>query len=260
MSNAKAATETPRKATLEERRAHWTNVYRESCISEEHAQSERDRAIVNMFRSLPDSVVTRKTTATGVTTTTKPVSDNQRAKDTLSALAVGIDESGATRDVWALKPQRVVQIVKAYRRAEDLTMLRPDEDGLSPLLATDEGRTLVTALQTAARPNNLGDAGADAFTVVAAKDLADVSVKDVVAKAEEVTREAISKAKEAKAEAKEEAKSKEEAKEEAPRPAAVVATALDSLESALSEVAKDLDPQQKSMLLHRLESLALHLK
>lgn len=262
------ATKTARKATLTERRALWTRDYRKAANDTEIALRVRDEAIVNTFRSFPDSEVTEKKTATGVTRTTKAVSDNQRAKDTLKTLAVAVDDKGKTLDIFGLVPQRVVQIVKAYRRAEQMTGATPNTDGtLSPVVASEEGAALVTALNTAARGALLGDKGSDALAEVAAKDLADTPVKDVVKAAEAVTREAIDKAK-AKTDA-DKAAAKDKAKTAKPgdvvRPVVAISAALDALESALNGVsdsdgAADLDAQQKAFLLQRLENLSAHLR
>ena len=106
---------------LADRRARYVRNYRAAAEAQTAAINLRDAAIVNYFRSLPNSATTVTTTATGEVRTTKPVSDNQRAKDTLSALATSVDDKGRTNDVFALTPQRVVQVVKAYRRAEQVT-------------------------------------------------------------------------------------------------------------------------------------------
>lgn len=264
--STEAPAQTARKATLAERRTRWVGDYRRAAQGTEEALRVRDEAIVNYFRSLPDSVTTTKSTATGKTRTTKPVSDNQRAKDTLAALAVSVDDKGKTQDVFGLVPQRVVQVVKAYRRAEEMTMLRPDKDGtLSPVLASDDGAALVTALNTAARGALLGDKGADALAVTLAKDLAETAPQDVVKAAETATRDAIDKAK-AKADAdKAEAKAKTPEAADVVRPVVAISAALDALESALNgtsdlDGAADLDSQQKSFLLQRLENLASHLR
>lgn len=261
MSTAtKAPAKTARKATLSERRALWTNDYRKAANDTEVATRVRDEAIVNTFRSFPDSEVTEKKTATGTTRTTKAVSDNQRAKDTLKTLAVAVDDKGKTMDVFGLVPQRVVQIVKAYRRAEQITASTTTDGTLSPVLASEEGAALVTALNTASRGALLGDKGSDALAVTLAKDLADTAPAEIVKAAETATRDAIDKAK-AKADAdKEAAKAKGSKATEETRPAVGISAALDSLESALTESAKDLDAQQKSMLLQRLENLAAHLR
>lgn len=252
---------TARKATLTERRAAWTRDYRKAATDTETAVRVRDEAIVNTFRSFPDTEVSERKTANGTTRTTKAVSDNQRAKDTLRTLAVAVDDKGKTLDVFGLVPQRVVQIVKAYRRAEQMTGATPNTDGtLSPVVASEEGAALVTALNTAARGALLGDKGSDALAEVAAKDLADTPAKDIVKAAEAVTRDAIDKAK-AKSDAdKDAAKAKAPRTSEGATPAVLVSAALDSLESVLTEGAKDLDPQQKAFLLQRLENLAAHLR
>ena len=257
------STQTPRKArkaTLSERRALWTSDYRKAAADTEVALRVRDEAIVNYFRSLPDSVVTEKVTATGTTRTTKAVSDNQRAKDTLAGLAVSVDEKGKTNDIFGLVPQRVVQIVKAYRRAEQMTMTSTTDGVISPVLASEEGAALVTALNTAARGAILGDKGADALAVTVAKDLGETAPAEIVKAAESVTREAIDKAQAATKAEKDAAKAKAPAAKSEATPTVQVSVALDSLESVLSEVAKDLDAQQKSMLLQRLENLASHLR
>lgn len=252
-------TRKPRTATLAEKRALWTRDYRQAATDTTTAIRVRDEAIVNTFRSFPDSEVTEKKTATGVTRTTKPVSDNARAKDTLSTLAVAVDDKGKTMDVFGLVPQRVVQIVKAYRRAEEMTAQTTTDGTVAPALASDEGAALVTALNTAARGALLGDKGTDALAAVVAKDLADVKPGEIVKAAETATRDAIVKAKD-KADADKAAAKDKAPKGDAPRPAVGISAALDSLESALNESAKDLDAQQKSMLLQRLENLAAFLR
>lgn len=262
------ATKTPRKATLTERRALWTSQYRKAAEGAEVAQQDRDTAIVNMFRSLPDSVTTKRKTANGETTTTKPVSDLQRAKDTLRALAVGVDDKGTTRDIFALTPVRAVAIVKAYRRAEVAIGASPVNNGsLAPALETPEAATLATALTTAARSNYLGDAGADALAETMKANLFEAGALDsakpvdVVKAAEKETRDAIAKAQAKKAEEKVAAAAKaKETSTDGPRPVVAISDALDTLEVALTAGAKDLDTSQKAMLLNRLEALALHLK
>jgi len=250
------ATETrePRTASLAMRQAKWKRDYRKAAETTENARILRDTAVVNYFRSLPDSEVSEKKTATGITRTTKPVSDNARAKATLVALAVAVDDKGKTQDIFGLTPQRVVQIVKAYHRAETITQTSTTQGSLNPLLETEAANALTVALTEASKSQNLGDKGADALAETLAKDLADAKPSEVVKAAEEATREAISKAKAAKA-----AKA-DDAKPEAGeiRPVVAISAALDSLESALAGVG-DLDPQQKAMLLNRLETLAKHL-
>lgn len=250
-------TKTPRKASLTERRALWKSQYRKSEQTYGDSLTARDTAVVNMFRSLPDSVTTVRKTATGETKTTKPVSDNQRAKDTLAALAVGVDDKGTTRDRFALTPVRVTQIVKAYHRAEAITMASTSNGSLAPALETEAAGALVSALTTAGRGNYLGDKGADALAETLRESLADTKPGDVVAAAEVAVRDAIAKAADAKKADKETAKPKAA---DAPRPVVVISNAIDSLEAALVESAKDLDPQQKALLGGRLEALVLHLK
>lgn len=263
MSTSTQTRKVARKATLAERRALWTSDYRKAANDTETAVRVRDEAIVNTFRSFPDSEVTEKKTATGVTRTTKAVSDNARAKDTLRTLAVAVDDKGKTMDVFGLVPQRVVQIVKAYRRAEQMTGATPNTDGtLSPVVASEEGAALVTALNSAARGAILGDKGADALAEVTAKDLADTAPAEIVKAAEEATRVAIDKAQSASKAEKDAAAARAKGSDDkAPAlPAVAVSSALDSLESVLGEVAKDLDPQQKAFLLQRLENLSAHLR
>lgn len=248
-------TETPtRTPSLATRQAKWKRDYRKAAENTENARILRDTAIVNYFRSLPDSEVSEKKTATGVTRTTKPVSDNARAKATLEALAVSVDDKGKTQDIFALAPQRVVQIVKAYYRAETVTATSTQTGSLAPVLETEAANALTIALTEAAKSTNLGDKGTDALAETLAKDLADAKPEEVVAKAETLTREAIAKAKAAKAEKKDDASDKADDV----RPVVAISAALDSLESALAG-ASDLDSQQKAMLLQRLESLAKHL-
>jgi len=245
--------------TLATRRARYVRDYRQAATDFAAAMNVRDTAIVNYFRTLPETEtveVTNPKTAT-TTRTTKPVSDNQRAKDTLAALAVSVDDKGRTNDVFALAPQRVVQIVKAYRRAEQITATATTSGALAPALESEAASTLATALTTAAKSDALGDKGADALAETLAKSLADSKPEDVVKAADTLVREATAKAKDAAKVAKVEAAAKDKAA--APAPVVLISGALDSLESALAG-AKDLDPQQKSMLLQRLESLALHLK
>lgn len=250
------ATETRTVADLATRQAKWKSDYRKACDATENARVLRDTAVVNTFRSLPDSETVSKKTANGETRTTKPVSDNARAKATLVMLAVSVDAKGKTEDIFGLTPQRVVQIVKAYHRAETITMTSTTDGGLSPMLETDRANALTVALTEASKSQHLGDKGADALAETLAKDLADVSVNDIVAAAETATREAIVKAKAAK-EAKAE-ETKPEA-EDGERPVVKISAALDSLEVALEGVA-DLDSQQKAMLLQRVETLAKHLR
>lgn len=246
-------TRAPRTASLAQRQAKWKRDYRKAAETTENARILRDTAVVNYFRSLPDSEVSEKKTATGVTRTTKPVSDNARAKATLIALAVAVDDKGKTQDIFGLTPQRVVQIVKAYHRAETITQTSTTAGSLAPVLETEEANALTVALTEATK--HMGDKGADALAETLRSDLDGVAPADVVAKAETLTREAIAKAKAAKA-------SKAEAKpeaEEGVRPVVAISAALDSLESALAAGASDLDPQQKALLLGRLESLSKHL-
>lgn len=243
-------TRAPRTASLAQRQAKYKRDYRRAAEATENARVLRDSAVVNYFRSLPDSEVSEKKTATGVTRTTKPVSDNARAKATLVALAVAVDDKGKTQDIFGLTPQRVVQIVKAYHRAETITQTSTTAGSLAPVLETEEGNALTVALTEATK--HMGDKGAEALAETLAKDLADVKPEEVVVKAETLTRDAIAKAKAAKAE-KPEVKPEEDV-----RPVVAISAALDSLESALSG-ASDLDPQQRAFLLQRLESLAKHL-
>ena len=246
------ATETaPRTASLATRQAKWKRDYRKAADQTENARILRDTAVVNYFRSLPDSEVSEKKTATGVTRTTKPVSDNARAKATLIALAVSVDDKGRTQDIFGLTPQRVVQIVKAYHRAETITMSSTTDGALSPILETERANALTVALTEAGK--HMGDKGTDALAETLAKDLADTPAGEIVAAAEAATRDAIVKAKEAKAAKKDDAKDADDV-----RPVVAISAALDSLESALAG-ASDLDPQQKAFLLQRLETLAKHL-
>lgn len=255
MSTTTDTTTAPRTASLAQRQAKWKRDYRKAADNTENARILRDTAVVNYFRSLPDSEVSEKKTATGVTRTTKPVSDNARAKATLVALAVSVDDKGKTQDIFGLTPQRVVQIVKAYHRAETITQTSTQTGTLAAVLETDDASALSVALTEAAKSQNLGDKGADALTETLRADLADVEPGDVVRKAEVLTRQAIAKAKAAKDIA---AAKADETKAEEVRPVVAISAALDSLESALSG-ASDLDPQQKVFLLQRLESLAKHL-
>lgn len=255
MSTTTDTTTAPRTASLAQRQAKWKRDYRKAADSTENARILRDTAVVNYFRSLPDSEVSEKKTATGVTRTTKPVSDNARAKSTLLALAVGVDDKGKTQDIFGLTPQRVVQIVKAYHRAETITLASTTDGALSPMLETDRANALTVALTEASKSQNLGDKGADALAETLSKSLADVPAGEIVAAAEAATREAIVKAKAAKA-AK--ADDKDDAGTEEVRPVVAISAALDSLESALAG-ASDLDPQQKAFLLQRLQNLAKHL-
>lgn len=245
----------PRTASLATRQAKWKRDYRKAAESTENARLLRDTAVVNTFRSLPDSEVSEKKSATGVTRTTKPVSDNARAKATLVMLAVSVDDKGRTQDIFGLTPQRVVQIVKAYYRAETITQTSTQTGALAPVLESEQANALTVALTEASKSQNLGDKGADALAETLAKDLADAKPEEVVAKAETLTRDAIAKARAAKAEKRDDAKAD---KADDVRPVVAISAALDSLESALSGAA-DLDPQQKAMLLQRLETLAKHL-
>lgn len=242
-------TRTPSLAT---RQAKWKRDYRKAADATENARILRDTAVVNYFRSLPDSEVSEKKTATGITRTTKPVSDNARAKATLLALAVGVDDKGKTQDIFGLTPQRVVQIVKAYHRAETITMSSTTDGALSPILETERANALTVALTEATK--HMGDKGADALAETMAKSLAETPAGEIVAAAEAATRDAIAKAKAAKAAKKDETGDKGDDV----RPVVAISAALDSLESALSGAA-DLDPQQKAFLLQRLETLAKHL-
>lgn len=243
-----------RTASLADRQAKWKNDYRRACDATENARVLRDTAVVNYFRSTPDSETVTKKTANGEQRTTKPVSDNARAKATLTALAVSVDDKGRTQDIFALTPQRVVQIVKAYHRAETVTATSTTSGALAPVLETEAANALTVALTEAGK--HMGDKGTDALAVTLAKDLADAKPEDVVIKAETLTRDAIAKAKEAKAAKAEETKPEAV---ESERPVVKISAALDSLESALAG-ASDLDPQQRAMLLNRLESLAKHLR
>lgn len=249
--STETATRTPSLAT---RQAKWKRDYRKAAENTENARIMRDTAVVNYFRSLPDSEVSVKKTANGEQRTTKPVSDNARAKSTLVALAVGVDDKGKTMDIFGLTPQRVVQIVKAYHRAETVTATSTQTGSLAPVLESEAANALTVAMTEAAKSTNLGDKGADALATTLAKDLADAKPEDIVVKAEALTREAIAKAKEAR-KATADAKS-DEAPSDATRPVVKISAALDSLESALSEGAADLDPQQRAMLLQRLQTLA----
>lgn len=244
---------TTRTPSLATRQAKWKRDYRKAAESTENARLLRDTAVVNMFRSLPDSEVTTRKTANGETRTTKPVSDNARAKATLVALAVSVDDKGRTQDIFGLTPQRVVQIVKAYHRAETITQTSTQTGALAPVLESEAANALTVALTEAGK--HMGDKGTDALAETLAKDLADAKPEEVVAKAETLTRDAIAKAKAAKAEKRDDAKAE---KDSLVRPVVAISAALDSLESALSGAA-DLDPQQKAMLLQRLETLAKHL-
>lgn len=247
----------PRTASLAQRQAKWKRDYRRAAESTENARILRDTAVVNYFRSLPDTVtsVTKNKSGLGSTTTTKPVSDNARAKDTLAALAVAVDDKGKTQDIFGLTPQRVVQIVKAYHRAETITQTSTTAGNLAPVLETEAANALTVALLEAQKSHNLGDKGADALAETLAKDLAESKPEDVVIKAEALTRDAIAKAKAAKAD-KPEAEAKPEA--DGDRPVVAISNALDSLESALAG-AGDLDPQQRALLRGRMESLIKHL-
>lgn len=246
-------TRAPRTASLATRQAKWKRDYRRAAEQTENARILRDTAVTNYFRSLPDSEVSEKKTATGITRTTKPVSDNARAKATLVALAVSVDDKGRTQDIFGLTPQRVVQIVKAYHRAETITQTSSTSGALNPLLETEEANALTVALTEATK--HMGDKGADALAETLAKDLADAKPSEVVKAAEEATRDAIAKAKAAKAAKADEAKPESEEV----RPVVAISAALDALESALTAGASDLDPQQKALLLGRLETLAKHL-
>lgn len=249
----------PRTASLATRQAKWKRDYRKAAESTENARLLRDTAVVNTFRSLPDSEVSEKKTATGITRTTKPVSDNARAKATLVMLAVSVDDKGRTQDIFGLTPQRVVQIVKAYHRAETITQTSTQTGTLSPVLETEAANALTVALTEASKSQNLGDKGADALAETMRETLAETDFGDgqaVVAAAETMTREAIAKAKAAKA-AKKDADAPADG-EPTVRPVVLISAALDTLESAL-EGASDLDPQQKAFLLQRLETLAKHL-
>lgn len=247
---------TPRVASLATRQAKWKRDYRTAAESTENARILRDTAVVNMFRSLPDSEVTETKTANGVQRTTKPVSDNSRAKATLVALAVSVDDKGRTQDIFALTPQRVVQIVKAYHRAETITMSSTTSGALAPVLETEAANALSTALLEARKSHNLGDEGTEALASTLATELADAKPEDVVIKAETLTREAIAKAQAAR-KVKDEAKP--DAKPEDVRPVVAISGALDALEIALTSGAADLDPQQRALLRGRLETLAKHL-
>jgi hypothetical protein len=245
-TTTETATRTPSLAT---RQAKWKRDYRKAAEATENARILRDTSVVNFFRSLPDSEVTVRKTANGEQRTTKPVSDNARAKATLVALAVSVDDKGKTQDIFGLTPQRVVQIVKAYHRAETVTMSSTTNGSLSPILETDRANALTVALTEATK--HMGDKGTDALAETLAKDLADTPAGEIVAAAEAATRDAISKAKAAKAAKKDDAKPESDV-----RPVVAISAALDSLESALSAGASDLDPQQKAFLLQRLETLA----
>lgn len=256
--STETAPATTRQPSLAQRQAKWKRDYRRAADSTENARTLRDTAIVNYFRSLPDSETSEKKNATGgVTRTTKAVSDISRAKATLVALAVSVDDKGKTQDIFALAPQRVVQIVKAFHRAETITQTSTTSGALAPVLETEAATALTVALTEAAKPTNLGDAGALALAETLAKDLADATPEEVVVKAETLTREAIAKAKDAKKATAD--ATTDETKNSEVRPVVLISGALDALESALTSGAADLDPQQKAMLLQRLETLAKHL-
>lgn len=254
---------TPRKASLTERRAFYRSQYRQAESDYGTSLETRDAALVNMFRSLPDTVTTKKKTATGETITNKPVSDRQRAKDTLLALAVGVDDKGVTRDRFALTDVRVVAIVKAYMRAETAVGASPVNGALAPVMETPQAAALVTALTTAARSTNLGDKGADALAETMRGQIFEstdaVKPVDVVKAAEALTRDAIAKATEARKVAAEAAKAKATTTPDVERPVVAISNAVDSLEAALVAQAKDLDAQQKTLIHKRLEALLLHL-
>lgn len=245
-----------RTASLAQRQAKWKRDYRRAAESTDKARTTRDTAIVNYFRSLPDSEVTKKKNPkTGMTTTsTKAVSDNQRAKDTLLALAVGVDDKGKTTDVFALAPQRVVQIVKAYRRMDAMLATSTNTGQVAPELESEEATALSAALLEAAKSNNLGDKGADALAQTLADKAPEAVTPESLRDAEAEVRSAIAKAKAAKPEDTDAPES------EGPRPVVAISDALDTLESALSDGAADLDQHQRAMLANRLESLLKHLK
>lgn len=253
MSNATATETTTRTPSLATRQAKWKRDYRRAADATENARVLRDTAVVNYFRSLPDSETVTKKTANGEQRTTKPVSDNARAKSTLVALAVSVDDKGRTQDIFGLTPQRVTQIVKAYHRAETITQTSTTVGALASVLETEEANALTVALTEAAKSINLGDKGADALAETIRADLADVTPADAVKAAEAITRESIVKARAAKAAAPE-----VKPESDGERPVVKISAALDALESALSGAA-DLDPQQKTLLLQRLETLAKHL-
>jgi hypothetical protein len=254
---APAVEATPVEASLTDRLARWTNDYRNACEATENARTLRDTAIVNVFRALPDTETVKKHNAKSGTTvtSTKPVSDNARALETLRTVAVGVDDKGKTRDVFGLTPQRVVQIVKSYRRMDVALSTSTTTGQVAPALESEEATALSAALLEAAKSGNLGDKGADALaTTMAAEAPETVTPAVLEAKTAEV-RDAIAKA---KAEAKAKADKGTDKVSEAPKPIVALSDSIAALWSDLETMAQDLDPQQKALLLGKFRDLSDH--
>lgn len=229
-----------RKPSVDQRRSRYTNDYRAAAHDSANATQARDQAIYGYYGTLPE--------AAEVDGKTKPISERQRAADTLKALAVKVDDKGRTLDAFEMTPVRVVQIVKTYRRAATLLGASAPLDtpeAMPVALTTEDVAPLITALTTAAKSDALGTKGVDALVSQAA------SAEQGPEAAEAVVREAIGKAKAVKAD-------KPKAESSPVTPVQRVSAALDSLESILSEVGADLDPAQRSMLLGRMTEISKH--
>jgi hypothetical protein len=246
------------EASLAQRLARWTNDYRNACVATENARTLRDTAIVNVFRALPDTeTVTKHNAKTGTkTVSTKAVSDNARALETLRTVAVGVDDKGKTNDIFGLTPQRVVQIVKSYRRMDVALSTSTTTGQVAPELETEAATALSAALLEAAKSNALGDKGADALATTMASETPDSVVTPMLLenKAQEV-RDAIAKA---KANAKANADKGTDKTSEAPKPVVALSDGIAALWSDLEALAQDLDPAQKALILGKFRDLADH--
>jgi hypothetical protein len=254
---AKVAKAETVEASLAQRLARWTNDYRNACEATENARTLRDTAIVNVFRALPDTeTVTKHNAKTGTkTVSTKAVSDNARALETLRTVAVGVDEKGKTNDIFGLTPQRVVQIAKSYRRMDLIVATSTKTGQVAPELESEAATALSAALLEAAKSNALGDKGADALAETLANNTPEVVTPAALeAKATEV-RDAIAKAKDA---AKAKADKGTDKASEAPKPVVALSDGIAALWSDLESLAQDLDPQQKVLMLGKFRDLADH--
>lgn len=248
-------TDAAAEASLAQRLNRWTNDYRNACVATENARTLRDTAIVNVFRALPDSETVKKHNAKSGTTTytTKPISDNARALETLRTVAVGVDEKGKTNDVFGLTPQRVVQIVKSYRRMDVALSTSTTTGQIAKPLESEEATALSAALLEAAK--KMGDKGADALAETMAKDAPEAVTGAVLEDATAQVRDAIAKA---TAAAKAKAEKAKDKASEAPKPAAALSDGIAALWSDLESLAQDLDPQQKALILTKFRDLADH--
>jgi hypothetical protein len=245
------------EASLAQRLARWTNDYRNACEATENARTLRDTAIVNVFRALPDTeTVTKHNTKTGTkTVSTKAVSDNARALETLRTVAVGVDEKGKTNDIFGLTPQRVVQIVKSYRRMDLIVATSTKTGQVAPELESEAATALSAALLEAAKSNALGDKGTDALAETLAKSAPENVNGAVLEDATSQVRDAIAKAKDA---SKAKADKGTDKTSEAPKPVVALSDGIAALWSDLESLAQDLDPQQKALMLGKFRDLADH--